>query len=360
MRVYFYPHPYLRDRQLDTIRRWPAAEAVNPELAERAGAQVSAKAATGSRMGRSWKQRLPLINVKRRPTQAPADAAVYVWGGIIATGPFILDLDNPWALVGYNVPAMTLWRPVLAAVLASKRCLAIRCMSDACRQGVARLFGRRAAAKAVVAYPRLAAQVGGVEAVAADGPRFVMVGTQFAIKGGIALLRAWPRVRAALPGARLDVVTHLPAAYADLARQPGLEVHEARFSRDQIWQRFLRPADVLVHPTYVESFGMVALEALAHGLALVSTDVYALPELVTPANGRLVAAPLSVWDGVMPSPHYRAWEEMPAKAEALDSAEFETRLAEAMIEVAADPARLLASRRASLELFRSRFAGAAP
>ena len=33
-RFYFYPHRYLRDRQLDTIRRWSEGNAANRELAE--------------------------------------------------------------------------------------------------------------------------------------------------------------------------------------------------------------------------------------------------------------------------------------------------------------------------------------
>ncbi len=356
MKVYFYPHPYLRDRQLDTIRRWPAEEVANPQLACRTGAQVPAGKAVAATLGRSWKQQLPLVNIKLRPRGAPAGSTVYVWGGITTTGPFITDLDNPWALVGYNIAAMRLWRPVLGAVLASERCLAIRCMSDACRQGVAALFGAGVAAKARVCYPRLDCALPTIDTVAPDGPRFLMVGTQFAIKGGLALLRAWPKVRAVLPGAQLDLVTHLPPAHAGLAAQPGVTVHEADFSRQDIWSRFMSAADVLVHPTYVESFGMVVLEALAHGLAVVATDVYALREMVEhDLNGALVAAPLSVWDGIFPSPHYREWEAMPVKAELADTRGFEHKLAEAMITVGGDARRMLAARRASQVLFRTRF-----
>ena len=40
-KVYFYPHSYLRDRQLETIRQWSSSEVVNPEIAlNRVGNQV--------------------------------------------------------------------------------------------------------------------------------------------------------------------------------------------------------------------------------------------------------------------------------------------------------------------------------
>jgi len=34
MKIFFYPHRYLRDRQLDTIRQWPADQVVNMEVAQ--------------------------------------------------------------------------------------------------------------------------------------------------------------------------------------------------------------------------------------------------------------------------------------------------------------------------------------
>ena len=45
-KVYFYPHSYLRDRQLETIRKWSSSEVVNPEIAlNRVGNQVDKKKA---------------------------------------------------------------------------------------------------------------------------------------------------------------------------------------------------------------------------------------------------------------------------------------------------------------------------
>jgi glycosyltransferase involved in cell wall biosynthesis len=282
----------------------------------------------------------------------PTEAAVYVWGGVMATGPFVTDLDNPYALVGYKLDAMPVWRWPLGAMLANERCREIRCLSRACRAGLLDQFGERLAAKAQVHYPRITPQI---ETPSVSGtPRFVFIGTQFEIKGGAALLRAWPRVRAALPGAMLDIVTHLPDGYAV---PDGATVHPARFSRDEIWQRFLRRADVLVHPTYVESFGMVVLEAMAHGLAIVATDVYALGEMVGPDNGALLAPPLSIWDGVRPARLYHQLDRAAEIARAADTSAFERSLAEAMIAAAGNPDRLLAAKRNSLARVARDFAG---
>ncbi len=190
--------------------------------------------------------------------------------------------------------------------------------------------------------------------------RFLFVATQFEMKGGAALARAFRRVSRASPGATLDIVSHVPPAYRDLvAGCPGITVHEAAFSRREIADRFLRHSDVLVHPTYVESFGMIALEALAHGLALVATDVYALREMVGDGrNGRLLRPPISIWDGYAPSHHYYRLARVAEAIRRADTADFEARLSGAMLELARDRAWRSAARAASRSLYEARFAPA--
>ncbi|WBU31261.1 glycosyltransferase family 4 protein [Rhodopseudomonas palustris] len=221
-----------------------------------------------------------------------------------------------------------------------------------------RLFGRRVAEKASVQYPLIEQQVDRIVVREDRSPRFVFVGTQFEIKGGGALLRAWPSVVKAIPGAHLDLVTHLPAAFADLVTAPGIALHDAKFSRDLIWSRFLREADVLVLPSYYESFGMIALEALSHGLALIVTDVFALPELVVEGfNGSLIHPPVSVWDNGVPTPLHYSSQLLIDTVRALDTSAFEDDLAKAMISLGRDPDALLLARQNSLHLFKSRFDG---
>ena len=362
-RIYFYNHAYMRERQLDTIRSWPRREIVNFETFEhRIGKQVTReRALTGATRPR-WVQSMPLVNIKRRPAGLGRDVVVYAWGAVIAPGPFILDLDNPYALTAYNLSAMRIYRAVLRRVLLGNRCVEIRCLSAACRETLRLLFGDRVYDKAVVRYPHV--PDGDLRRAADATPtrpcRFLFVATQFEIKGGAALLRAFRRVARESPGATLDIVSHVPPAYHDLvAGCPGITVHAAEFSRHEIAGRFLRHADVLVHPTYVESFGMVALEALAHGLALVATDVYALGEMVRDGrNGRLLQPPISIWDGYLPSRHYYRLASIADVIRRTDTASFEARLGEAMLELARDRAWRSTARVESRALYEAQFAQA--
>jgi len=350
-RVFFFPHAYLRDRQLDTIRNWPGGVAVNAGIAgHRRGAQVSRGEAL-AKSRRPWKQALPLVNVKRRPAGTPSDAAVYVWGGIVLSGPFIVDLDNPYALTGYNVTAARLYRPLIRLFLESSRCLSIRCLSRACLDGMRELYGEAVAAKASVTYPYMPSRVQAPPVAAADRCRFLFVATQFEIKGGAALLNAFRRVATIVPGATLDMVTHLPPEFDEVARNcPAVTIHEAGFSRAQIAERFLAGADVLVHPTYCDSFGMVVLEAMAHGLSVIATRVYALPEMIEDGvNGILLDPPVSIWEGIRPSPLFPDTDKVRKAARAADTRLFEDSLAEAMTALARDPAGRESAGRASLE-----------
>jgi len=362
-RIYFYNHAYMRERHLDTIRHWPRGRVVNFDSFEHChGMQVARQRAMTGTTGQRWIHRLPLVNIKRRPAGLDRDVVVYSWGAVIVPGPFILDLDNPYALTAYNLSAMSIYRAVLRRLLRADRCVEIRCLSMACRETLRALFGDGVCAKAVVRYPRLSdSDLPRTVDVATTRPcRFLFVATQFEIKGGAALLRAFRRVARESPGTTLDIVSHVPPHYRNLVADcPGVTVHEAGFSRREIASRFLQHADVLVHPTYVDSFGMIALEALAHGLALVATDVYALAEMVHEGrNGRLLQPPVSVWDGYIPSQHYYRLASIIDTIRRTDTTGFETRLSDAMLELARDREWRSAARAESRALYERQFAQA--
>lgn len=357
-RVFFYPHSYLRDRQLDTIRRWPKEGVLNPSVIDdQRGAQVPAKYATAKKLGMSWKQKIPLLNIKMKPNSISQDAVVYVWGALVANGDFIVDLDNPWSLVGYNLRAMPFYRWLIKRILLSDRCLEIRCMSVACRESLQVLFGEKIYNKAQVHYPYIPQVVTSLEKVSGEGCRFLFIGTQFEIKGGEALLKAFHRIYERVGHCHLDVITHLPGEYSALVEGcDGITVYDAQFSRSEIHSRFMQNADVLVLPTYVESFGMVALEALSYGLALITTDVYALNEMTRDGvNGYLLPPPVSIWDGVVPSAAYYDLSNIKQRIRNTKTSGFEFRLEKAIERFVFDLDWRHRARQASIELMGERF-----
>ncbi len=359
-RVFFYPHAYMRDRQLDTVRNWNKNTAVNADFAaNHQGAQVSRGQATTTQR-RPWKSVLPLVNIKARPKEAPEDATVYVWGGLIAKGPFITDIDNPYAFTAYNTLATKLYRPIVQSFLESPRCLQIRCLSEICLKGLRREYGEAVAQKAVVAYPKPPVVVDQPCEQNSERCRFLFVSTQFEIKGGEALLKAFARVVKKCPYAKLDLVSHLPEHLESLAlATPNVKVHPADYTRAEISELYLSHADVLVHPTYFDSFGMIVLEALGHGLPVITTNVYALPEMVEDGvNGFVLPPPLSVWSGSRPSNLFSDVSKVQTQARVTDTTLFENALTQAMTAMAQDAEFRTRAGAASLKHARTRFMGA--
>jgi len=355
--VFVYPHAYLRDRQLDTVRAMQHDVINRDAFDAREGSQV-AKGATGAAARRSWKSRLPLINIKRRPSEAPEGSTVYLWNGIMASGPFITDIDNPYAFTAYNVGATRLYRLVIRALLERDSCREIICMSNACLQGVSAVFGAAVGNKARLRYPQVPSSVRPRRERSDNSCRFLFIGTQFEIKGGGTLLRAFKSVRNAYPNATLDIITHLPPSFRDAARdQPGVAVHEATLGRDEIASRFIAQSDVLVHPTHMDSFGMVILESIAAGLPVIASDLYAIPELVEDGlNGFLVHPPVGAWNRTEPVDRFFA--DTSALADTIrgtDMPSFESALAGAMITLAQDPELRARMGAASRKLAETRF-----
>jgi glycosyltransferase involved in cell wall biosynthesis len=98
-------------------------------------------------------------------------------------------------------------------------------------------------------------------------------------------LRAFVRVRAAHPGARLTIAGSGPRRAALEALAAELGVGDAvRFSGRIDNQRIAdlyREADLLLNPATVDNMPVSLLEAMASGVPIVSTDVGGVPFLVT-------------------------------------------------------------------------------
>jgi glycosyltransferase involved in cell wall biosynthesis len=148
-----------------------------------------------------------------------------------------------------------------------------------------------------------------------DAPRLALVGRLIPIKGHEVLLEALARVRDALPGVTLELAGDGPL-------EPELRATVARLGLGEAvaWLGRVAPptpvyerAEIVVVPSFGEGFGMVALEAMARGRAVIASDVGGLPEIVAAGETGLIVPPGDV-----------------------------SALAAAIVELAGDPARAAA------------------
>ena len=111
----------------------------------------------------------------------------------------------------------------------------------------------------------------------------LFVGTEWERKGGPQLVAAFQKVFQRHPDARLKIVGCSPPLNV-----PGCEV-VGRRPLAEVAQAY-STASVFCLPTRQEPFGIVLIEAMLSGLAIVATDAGAVPDLVEDGvNGRRVA-----------------------------------------------------------------------
>ncbi|MGW5851006.1 glycosyltransferase [Streptomyces sp. NPDC055254] len=137
----------------------------------------------------------------------------------------------------------------------------------------------RAAARAELPLPA---------AFRGDGPLAVCVGRLCPQKGQDILLRAWPEVLGAVPGARLALVGDGPDTER-LRRTAPPGVHFAGAASDI--RPWLRAADLVVLPSRWEGMALAPLEAMATGRPVLVSDVSGARESLPPGQKRLCLVP---------------------------------------------------------------------
>lgn len=74
--------------------------------------------------------------------------------------------------------------------------------------------------------------------------------------------------------------TGLRSSYIETLRtHPGIRFL-GRVSRDRLFNELLPRTDVFLVPTYAETYGFAILEAMAFGIPVISTNVFAIPEVI--------------------------------------------------------------------------------
>ncbi|MBY0496929.1 MAG: glycosyltransferase family 4 protein [Cyanobacteria bacterium] len=110
-------------------------------------------------------------------------------------------------------------------------------------------------------------------------------------KGGVNAVDAFERARQRYPGISLTVCCdeRIDFNTADrsmrdeylhkLQTMPGI-VNKGRISREELMTEVYPDTDIFLMPTYIETFGMALVEAMAFGIPVISTNHFAIPEII--------------------------------------------------------------------------------
>jgi glycosyltransferase involved in cell wall biosynthesis len=116
-------------------------------------------------------------------------------------------------------------------------------------------------------------------------PSILFVGRDFERKGGRVLLEAFEEVRTRVPRATLGIV----GAARDFGA-PGVTGYGKVRDRDQLAQLY-RGARAFCLPSLYEPYGLVLIEAMAHGIPCVGSSVQSIPEILDDGRAGLLVPP---------------------------------------------------------------------
>ncbi|MDP6011006.1 MAG: glycosyltransferase family 4 protein [Candidatus Poseidoniaceae archaeon] len=124
-----------------------------------------------------------------------------------------------------------------------------------------------------------------------DTPLLLAVGRLVARKGYRLLLRTMPEILEKNPNAKLVIVGrgHMRKTLLKQAKNLGIEKSvyiESSLSFEELAQLY-RSADLVIYPSYYEGQGLIPLEAMASGTAVVTVNNGPLPEMVDSSVGSL-------------------------------------------------------------------------
>jgi alpha-maltose-1-phosphate synthase len=116
-------------------------------------------------------------------------------------------------------------------------------------------------------------------------PSILFIGRDFERKGGRVLLEAFDLVRKQVPGATLSIV----GGARDFG-VPGVTGHGKVRDRQELTNLYRR-ARAFCLPSLYEPYGLVLIEAMAHGIPCVGSAVQSIPEILDQGGAGLVVPP---------------------------------------------------------------------
>ena len=215
---------------------------------------------------------------------------IYMWGAFPKNcdKPFIIELDNPYSLAYYHID--NFHKNIEKIKQNLRKAQKITYLSQTCMNHTLELLGSEFQEKSFVNYPYM-------EENYKKNNRdkniinFVFVGLNSRGKGGDELLEAFYHIKE--ENTRLTFISNvddnIKIKYQNDSRITILPPQP----REKLLNEIYPKMDIMVFPSFYESFGVVLLEALSFGMGIITMNTYATPEIVQDGyNGRLLHHPI--------------------------------------------------------------------
>jgi glycosyltransferase involved in cell wall biosynthesis len=219
---------------------------------------------------------------------------------ILNRKPWVMDLDHASAFVGFDHEKWKekWYRKIVQQFLTSSYCRKIMPWSIAAMKSLLNSFPNniKIEKKIEVVYP---AVLPFKKKIKKEVTTLLFVGSLFEGKGGLEVLEAFKTLRRRYD-VRLIVKSDVPQDIKRKYKFPEIKYYPYKreiLPRVKLLEKFFAISDIFVYPTYCDIFGLSLLDALSVGLPIVTTDVFAIPEIVENGkNGFLINSPIKWHD----------------------------------------------------------------
>lgn len=229
--------------------------------------------------------------------QSDSDLIYSMGGTLLKTRqPWIVDAEHVAGFSNFHKKVLMNNKRTIEKILLSSSCRKIMPWSFAAKKTIADFFrNKEINEKMEVVYPAVPERK--IKKPKSESIRFLFIGRTFYEKCGPQLLKAFENISSKYD-AELTMVTVPPAEY--VRKYEGfknIRFVEPNKSREELIRDFYSNADIYVMPSFVDTFGGVFLEAMSCSIPVITTDIYALPEIVENGkSGILIEAPFSMFN----------------------------------------------------------------
>jgi glycosyltransferase involved in cell wall biosynthesis len=233
-----------------------------------------------------------LINKQKVDLKIAKNAdLIYMWGAIPKNidKPFIIEIDNPYCFTYYHKETLLKKKDKIKNFISKAKKLTF--LSEASKNHFLEIFGKEFENKSFVFYPYMDDNYKKVKNENKKYIDFLFIGLSFRGKGGIELLEAFHKLKN--ENIKLTFISNVPEGVIKKYSQDQRITFLSPMPRKKIFEEIYPKMDVMVFPSFYESFGAVILEALSFGLGVISINAYATPEMVVNGyNGALLHHPI--------------------------------------------------------------------
>ena len=221
--------------------------------------------------------------------------ADYVWGSRgfvpITNKPFIIDIEHPASFISMENQHLLLNHFVRIQILkALKDAKYIFPHCNATKKVMmlyTQHYWKKIKDKTYTLYPVIKLHRDKPKSLSNTEIKLVFIGRLFFFKGGREVLESSIELSKKYD-IKLYLITELPKIYEKKIRKYDFIIYHSFLPKKKVFH-ILSHSDILVHPSYFDTFGYVLLEAMSFGLPIVASNHYAIPEIVKDSyNGFLI------------------------------------------------------------------------